>query len=291
MNNKSSEQSCEKKTVGQPIRSICIAILYVVLIASWILVWALLTPNRVRQASNLDTAGQDQPKEFVNQWKLQRTFEKQNAGLWSVAFSPAGDHVVAGCHDGTAHVWDFHSGQVLKSLNCSEGPVYQASFSPDGKLLLTAGRPARIWDASGFELVFTLPVDEAVFTLNGKFVFCYGDQSSAYNGGYPVSYWSLETGKELDWNLLPPDFGKTDGKYYSNKSNDFRWQSSDKSLVAYRSLNDTDVYIMRGSETIGKLKFRNREELCHLAWAPGNQHIVTVGMDGIPRVWASETHR
>jgi len=58
--------------------------------------------------------------------------------------------------NGSAHIWEVATGKELRTLHTKQqNPVYTAEFSPDGKLVVTAGgdRKARIWDAqTGIEL-------------------------------------------------------------------------------------------------------------------------------------------
>jgi WD40 repeat protein len=58
--------------------------------------------------------------------------------------------------DETARVWETSSGREVMVLKGHRGPVRSASYSEDGRQILTTGfdRKARIWDAqSGEELL------------------------------------------------------------------------------------------------------------------------------------------
>lgn len=59
------------------------------------------------------------------------------------------------CTDRTVCIWDVKSGKQLKNISGHAGVLNSASFSPDGKKIVTASTDAtvRIWDAeSGMEL-------------------------------------------------------------------------------------------------------------------------------------------
>ncbi len=66
---------------------------------------------------------------------------------------------------GQAQVWDVASGQPITSGLYHGGKVYQGAFSPDGRLVATAGadRTARIWDAlTGAAVTGPLAHEQAV---------------------------------------------------------------------------------------------------------------------------------
>jgi tRNA A-37 threonylcarbamoyl transferase component Bud32 len=73
----------------------------------------------------------------------------------SVAISSDGKRIVSGSQDGTAKVWDAHSGKELFSLKGHTGPVRSVAISGDGKRIVSGSQDgtAKVWDAhSGREL-------------------------------------------------------------------------------------------------------------------------------------------
>ena len=99
----------------------------------------------------------------------------------SIAFSPDGNTLLSGSHDGTLILWDVVTGKQLRSIdghrkNGQRFSITSVAFSPDGKSLLAAcdDKTLRFWDAAtGAELrVFNNPdySHTAVFSPDGTMV-------------------------------------------------------------------------------------------------------------------------
>jgi hypothetical protein len=67
-----------------------------------------------------------------------------------VAFSPAGDVIVTGSHDGTARTWEAATGSEKMVLAGHRGTVADAAFTPGGTRVVTGSsdRDVRVWDAA-----------------------------------------------------------------------------------------------------------------------------------------------
>lgn len=87
------------------------------------------------------------------------TIDSRHEPFHSVAFSPDGKRIVTGDPWSTATVWDAATGKVILKLSPFDpsipgvrpgptGSVLNATFSPDGRRILTAGRGiAQLWEA------------------------------------------------------------------------------------------------------------------------------------------------
>jgi WD40 repeat protein len=81
-------------------------------------------------------------------------FPAEPEGIASVAFSPDGKLVLAGCMDNVLRVFELSTGTERK-LEGHTQQLHGAVFTPDGKRILSASydRTVRLWDvASGKEV-------------------------------------------------------------------------------------------------------------------------------------------
>ena len=114
----------------------------------------------------------------------------------SVAISADGKRVISGSFDGTARLWDAHTGKELATL-FHEDWVWSVAISADGKRVISGSgyRTARLWDAHTGEELVTLSherssVSSVALSADGKRVI-----SGSRDG--TVRVWDADTGREM----------------------------------------------------------------------------------------------
>jgi WD40 repeat protein len=124
-------------------------------------VWDVKTGNELSKYIVAGTPAQNRPNTGV----LKRggippggfgpfPFPDEPAGIASVAFSPDGKLVLAGCMDNVLRVFELSTGKERK-LEGHTQQLHGAAFTPDGKRILSASydQTVRLWDVESGEEV------------------------------------------------------------------------------------------------------------------------------------------
>ena len=177
-----------------------------------------------------------------------------------------------------AKVWNLKNTFGGVQFIGHDGPVYQASFSPNGKFVVTssADHSARIWDTTTGQSLITLNMNGhtdadqlrgAVFSPDSKFVLTAGADGTA-------RLWDAATGKELR-----RFEGHTDVSYRAVFSPDGNY------IVTARWDGTARVWDTPTGTTI--LIYRNQSpaHVNRVAFSPDGKFVVTSGDDGTARIW------
>jgi WD40 repeat protein len=115
------------------------------------------------------------------------TFTGHRNNVLSVEISRDGSRVVTASKDGDARLWDTRTGESLWVLRGHAGTVFDASFSPNGRFVVTGGpTTAGLWDTRTRERVYFLqgpraPVRAAEFSSPTRIVTSGADGVRTYD--------------------------------------------------------------------------------------------------------------
>jgi WD40 repeat protein/class 3 adenylate cyclase len=196
----------------------------------------------------------------------------------SVEFSPDGRYVVSDGNDGVL-LWDAQTGDNIRKFG--EIPGYRATFSPDGKYVLTAAsgtadRKARLWDTSTGQLIREYESASGVmtsvdFSPDGKYIITGGDVSI-------VNLWDVQTGQNLRKFI-----GDTSGIYTATFSPDGK-------TIATAGLDSTARLwdVKTGQELRRFVGHTAPVEI--VTFSPDGNYILTGSDDGTAMLWDVDYH-
>jgi len=136
--------------------------------------------------SALAAAGGDTQDFVIHIWDVASgeeisTLTGHGGIVWNVTFSPDGQILASVSSDGTAKIWDWRSGDLLKTLDFPD-QVGSVSFSPDGQTLAVGGLDdlqslhAAIWifSTGSWQPLFKIPeyvnITALSYSPNGRWL-------------------------------------------------------------------------------------------------------------------------
>lgn len=136
----------------------------------------------------------------VSTGKLLQTLDHSN----SIALSPNGKLLATGSQEGPIHLWDFNTGEPIRTLIGHSDSVNSVAFSPDGRTLASSSSDGTVllWEITPSQIPEDVNADGVVNILDLVTVAnAFGESEPDLNGDGVVNI--------LDLTLVASAFGNT----------------------------------------------------------------------------------
>lgn len=221
-----------------------------------------------RDGQSILTASSDQT---VKLWDLKgqliTTFYGHKDTVYSASFSSDGQSVITASRDQTAKLWDLQ-GNLVTTFSAYQD-VIDASFSPDGKFILTTqDQTAKLWDLQG-NLITTLAghqdvVSSASFSFDGQSVL-------TASWDYEAKLWGLQG------NLIKTLSSHQDAIYSASFSPD------DQSIVTASLDQTAKLWDLQGR--LIKTFSGHENAIYKVVFSPDGQSVLTASADTTAKLW------
>ncbi|MCI0634612.1 MAG: protein kinase [Actinobacteria bacterium] len=230
-------------------------------------------------------AGQDNG--LATAWDMstgEELFSAQHhAEVVDVEWSQDGEHLVTATWPGPIRILDA-TGDVVRRLK-EEGDMslHSARFSPDGRFVVTAVRPARggsqdfrqtIWDWERGEVVGSIEPGDG---LNETWLAVFDQSGSRVATAGPdglVRIWDVETGRSVV--VLAAPSGDLPDIVFSPDGSRLATAGSDGIVRLFDATSGEQVLALRGHEGA----------VARLAFSPDGTMLASKSLDGTVRIWA-----
>jgi WD40 repeat protein len=207
---------------------------------------------------------------------LVRRIEWTGAHVYHTCFSPDGRSYLAGGDVGQLRLWDVETGKQLQEFKGHDGWTSQATFTPDGKQVLSGGtqdKSLRLWDVTTGRQVrtftgHTAEVLSVAVSPDGRFALSGGADKT-------LRLWELATGKEVPRGMT----GYADRGIFSPDGLHVLSFGADQTLRLWEAGTGKLVRTLAG----------HTGPVAGAWFLPGGRQVVSYAADNTLRVWEVES--
>ncbi|HEY7329549.1 MAG TPA: protein kinase [Gemmataceae bacterium] len=200
--------------------------------------------------------------------------------LWQACFNPQGDRVLT-ANTNTVRIWGTKTGKQLLELSGHKGSVFRASYSNDGRQIVTASADAtaRVWDAATGNTIAMLrghtgSVATALFSPDGRRVLTASADATA-------RIWNAETGQAI---LMLG--GRAD--HHQKEILDAVFSPDGRTVATASADHTARLWDAAKGESIGKI-IHHRRPVIRVAFSPDGRRLATASLDQTAQLWDAAT--
>ena len=211
--------------------------------------------------------------------KVKPGFGKSGGRVMSVCFSPDGSTIASGALTGNIVFWNAKNGQkrfMAKHVDGRFNGIQCVTFSPDGKILVSAGSgKLKIWNSETGEEVASLDAHGS-YQINGVSFSRNGKLIASASIDQTVKIWDSKEFTELR-SLIPTDMA------YSTA-----FSADDTKLYSTDETGELAIWSVASGDRLGTWK-GHTNAVYHIAISPNGKLLASASHDQTARLWDVET--